>query len=364
MRIAFILQGYPWTPTGGARVVYEYANQLVARGHEVTVVHPRRLPNWSSPPPGGLYRRLRRMAGHLRNLILAPRVEWQPIDNRVRMQYVPEALPRHVPDGDAVVATWWPTAELVLQYPPSKGHKFYLIQHYETWDGAQERLEATWQAPLSKVVISSWLYDKGLELGVLPEEMTYIPNGIDHARFRLLRPIETRPRRIVMMHSRQEWKGSRDGVDALELARREFPTLRAVLFGTRRRPQWLPGWIDYSLNPPQRVLIEGLYNGSSVCLCPSWKEGWCLPPMEAMACGCAVVATDNGGIREYAKDEVTALLSPPKYPEALAKNLLRLLQDEGLRIRLAEAGHQRIQEFSWARSADLLERVLRQHTGD
>lgn len=363
MRISFVLQGYPWTPTGGARVVYEYANQLVARGHEVTVVHPRWLPNWSPRPPASLHRRLVRKAGQLRNMVLTPRVDWQPVDGRVRMLYVREPLPRCVPDGDAVFATWWPTAELVLRYPPKKGRKFYLIQHYETWIGEEQRVRATWRAPLHKVVISRWLYAQGVELGVLSDEMTYIPNGISHTRYRLLRPIKTRPPRVVMMYSEQEWKGGRDGVDALELTRRRFPKLQAALFGTRRRPRWLPGWIEYFANPPQTMLVEDLYNGSSVYLCPSWKEGWCLPPMEAMACGCAVVSTDNGGIREYAEHEMTALLSSPKEPESLAENLLRVLQDDRARIQLAQLGRERIRELSWARSTDSLEQVLRRDTG-
>jgi len=96
-------------------------------------------------------------------------------------------------------------------------------------------------------------------------------------------------------------------------------------------------------------------------LSPNWAEGWHLPPAEAMACGCAVVSTDIGGVRDYAEHEKTALLSPPGDPEALTKNLLRLLEDDNLRIQLAKAGHKRIQEFTWDRSTDLLEQFLIQH---
>lgn len=105
MKITFILPGYPWKPIDGFRVVYEYANRLVARGHEVTVVHPRRLPNWNPPPPN-LYRWLRRKAGYLRNIVLTPKIEWQPIDPRVQLLFVPELNPGYLPDADAVFATW------------------------------------------------------------------------------------------------------------------------------------------------------------------------------------------------------------------------------------------------------------------
>jgi glycosyltransferase involved in cell wall biosynthesis len=50
---------------------------------------------------------------------------------------------------------------------------------------------------------------------------------------------------------------------------------------------------------------------------------------------------------------------PPRHPEALADNILRLLKDDDLRIRLAKAGYERIQEFTWERSTDLLEKALK-----
>ena len=125
-----------------------------------------------------------------------------------------------------------------------------------------------------------------------------------------------------------------------------------------RIPGELPGWIDYRQDPSPGELVSGVYNGSSIYLCPSYLEGFHLPPAEAMACGCAVVSTDIGGVRDYAEHEVTALLSPPRQPEALARNLLRLLEDDGLRVRLAESGNRRIREFTWERSTQLLEEFV------
>ncbi|MCK4793248.1 MAG: glycosyltransferase family 4 protein, partial [Desulfobacteraceae bacterium] len=185
------------------------------------------------------------------------------------------------------------------------------------------------------------------------------PNGIDHTKYRLLQPIENRPPRIAMLYHIIDWKGSEDGIKALELARDKFPKLQAALFSRLARPKGLPEWIEYHCDPPQEDLVGRIYNGSSMYLCPSWREGWHLPPAEAMACGCAVVSTDIGGVRDYAEHGVTALLSPPRNPEALAQNILRLLEDDELRIRLAKAGHERIQEFTWERSTDLLEQFLK-----
>lgn len=339
-------------------MVYEYANQLVIRRHQVVVVHPRRLPNWAPSSPTNPYRRIRRKGGYLRKLFFRPRIDWQPIDPRVQMLYVAEPEARYVPDADAVFATAWPTAELVSEYPCSKGQKFYLAQGYELWEGPKERVDATWLAPLFKVVVSKWLYEKGIELGVLKQQMVHIPNGINHALFQLLQPVAERPKRIAMMYSSGEWKGAVDGVEALGIAKNEFPPLQAILFGVAKRPPWLPQWIQYIQDPPPRILIEQIYNKSSIYLCPSWTEGWGLPPAEALACGCALVLTASGGVSDYAEHGVTALLSATKEPSYLASNIVRLLKDEELRIRLAKEGHQRIQEFTWERSTDLLEQVL------
>jgi len=113
--------------------------------------------------------------------------------------------------------------------------------------------------------------------------------------------------------------------------------------------------MTYQQDPPQDHIIEKLYNGSSIMLSPSRAEGFPLPPAEEAACGCAVVATDIGGHREYLESGVTGLLSPPEDPEALARNLCLLLGNDELRIRLARSGNEFIKRFTWERSADLIE---------
>lgn len=163
-----------------------------------------------------------------------------------------------------------------------------------------------------------------------------------------------------MMYSENQAKGSHDGIRALELAKKEVPQLRAVLFGVSPRPKSLPQWIEYFYQPAIDELVGEIYNGSSIYLCPSWNEGWHLPPAEAMACGCAVVSTDIGGVRDYAQHGVTALLCPPKNSGALAEDIIILLKDDELRIRIAKAGYERIQQFTWERSTDLLEEFLKE----
>ena len=359
MRITFIQPRYDPKPVGGMKVMYEYANQLAARNHEITIVHPRQLPN-ASPYP--LLAKLRLMLNgesiRHRNTYLLEGVPWYPIDQRIKMLSVPEPTASYVPDGDAIFAAFWATAEYVLDHPPEKGIKFYLLQAYEVWCGPENRVHATWRGSPVKIVVSKWLYEKGLKLGVSADRMVHIPNGIDHAKYRVISPIKDRTPRIAMLYHPLALKGADDGIRALEKVRNEFPALQCVLFGVYPRPVKLPVWIEYYSNPSQDELISNIYNGSSILLSSSWEEGFGLPHAEAMACGCAVVSTDSGGVRDFAEHEVTALLSPAKQPQALAENILRLHKDDELRIRIAQAGHERIQEFTWERSVYLLEQCI------
>lgn len=357
LRITFVQGDYSRSPRGGPRVVYQYANGLAARGHEVTVVHPRKLP--IRPPT--LFLRIRRKLGEKRDLIYAPKMKWQHLHEKVRMLYVSDLSPENIPDGDAVFATAWHTAPCVLGYPKQKGEKFYLIQGYETWAGPKEAVDATWLSKLHKIVVARWLSDLGTQLGCT--DITHIPNGIEHDLFRLSVPLDARSPRVIYMYSADISKGADYALEALERAKKQNPRLEVAYFGTGPRPRSIPGWIEYYRDPERAELAEKIYSRGSIFLSSSWSEGLPLSPAEAMACGCALVATDIPGIREYAEDGVTALLSPIKNSQAMAINILRLLENDELRIRLATTGCQRIQEFTWGRSTNLLEEFVINHLG-
>ena len=336
-------------------MVYEYANQLVSRGHHVTVLHPRQL-KFVSPAKRAIRERLRRAKYDLIALFAIPALDWHPIDKRVKLVFAPTSAERYIPDSDVLFATSWQTLQSVLQCSKAKGEKFYLIQGYETWMGPKQAVDQTWLSTTNKVVVSRWLFDLGNSLGA--SDLTHIPNAVDHSRYRVLRPISQRSRRVVMPTSWVSIKGSPDGIKALEIAKTAFPDLQVVLFGNSRRPSWVPAWMSHYENPEQGRIVEDFYNASSIILSPSVTEGFGLAPAEGAACGCAIVATDVGGHREYVEHGVTGLLSPPSDPQALAQNLCRLLGDDDLRICLAHAANERIKQFTWKRSADLLEELI------
>jgi len=120
---------------------------------------------------------------------------------------------------------------------------------------------------------------------------------------------------------------------------------------------------------PQTVITTGrlsdselraAYSGALALIYPSWYEGFGLPVLEAMACGCPVIAANTTSIPEVAG--TAALLIPPNDHVAMAQALLKI-QSEPERNRLREAGLKRAQMFNQQRSASRLQQLL-QHIAE
>jgi glycosyltransferase involved in cell wall biosynthesis len=340
---------------GGFKIIYQYANHLVERGHGVSIVHPRRL-KYLPPERLSLRGRIRKWIEKIHSLLDVPKIEWQRIDPRVVLRFVSDSDARHIPPGDALFASGWHTVNSVLACPPDRGEPFYLIQGYETWQGEKEMVDATWRAPLHKVVIAKWLLEVGQQLGCA--DVGYIPNAIDHDQYRLMNPVEKRGDVVAMMYSSTPFKGSKDGLRALEIVKQSIPDMQVILFGTSRPSELIPSWARYHRNPPQDFIVNNIYNKAAIFVSPSLSEGYALPPAEAANCGCALAVTDSGGTREYVEHGCTGLMSAPGDPESLAKNILMLLQNPDLRLKLVSGARKVIASCDWKNNADKFEQFI------
>lgn len=386
MKITFLLPGIG--VTGGTRVVFEYANHLHNRGHDVSVVYPV-IPMRS----GAKWSNLRKLASRaLRALANLKRgVHVKGFDLKANLIRVPTLAARFIPDADVVVATWWETAHYVSKYSRNKGEKFHLIQGYEIgdlwnesrlWDEAmevtdnpyelplvmanldtqgftfnkkRELVDRTYKLPLHKIVISPWLEKLIREKFNEPVE-ALIANGINLDEFYNEDKQFGRAKRILMLYRASKWKGAGDGIRAFEIVRKRHPEIQLVMFGGPHHRD-VPDYVEYHENIYGENLRK-LYCSCDIRVHPSWIEGFGQSPMEAVACKCALVTTTVGGVPVFAIPGKTALVSPPRSPELLAENIIKLVEDEELLKHISEAGYNYIRKFTWDKATDELEKVF------
>lgn len=132
--------------------------------------------------------------------------------------------------------------------------------------------------------------------------------------------------------------------------------VRLVLAGAVAPGQQSPAGAQHLGYVPAADL-PALYATATVVAYPSRYEGFGLPPLEALACGAAVVATRVGALPETLGD--AAVLVPPTDAQRLTRALAELLADAGKRDALRSAGLARANAFSWQRTAEQTVQVYR-----
>jgi glycosyltransferase involved in cell wall biosynthesis len=97
--------------------------------------------------------------------------------------------------------------------------------------------------------------------------------------------------------------------------------------------------------------MPDLYCAGDIFVFPSLKEGWGLVVLEAMASGVPVIASDIEPLTEYLKDSENAILITPMDHEALAQQMIWVLENKNLREKLATNGLKTAKSYSWRNTA-------------
>ena len=350
MRIGIVFPGTAKAPVGGHKVLYEYANCLVKKGHEVTIYYlaERLLEQYNLITP------VQRICA---KLLVKCRPNWFIFDRKVRKKAIFKISDNEIEDGDVIIATAFLTAQAVSGLNEKKGRKFYFIQDFENWgDVTSEEVIESYSLGMTNIVVSKWL--EGIVNANTNNKAVLITNAIDQECFNVTTPMENRDKYTIVMHYRTAvGKGCSYGLETIKILQKAYPKLKAYIIGTEEAPEDLPDCCTYFYRiPPAQVAL--INNKASIFMCTSVAEGFGLPGLEAMACGCAVVSTDYEGIHEYAIDGVNALLSPVRNPEAMADNIRRLMDSDEMRISIVKQGIETAQNRTIASAVNKLEKIL------
>ena len=150
-----------------------------------------------------------------------------------------------------------------------------------------------------------------------------------------------------------------------DLKRRGFPH-KLVLVGFRRwnfeRDMALIESLDLKNDVVELGFVgdqdlPGIYNLADCFVLPSFYEGFGIPILEAQACGCPVVTSGCGGMREVAGDNA-ALHFDVTSPEHLTEQVATILADAALRESLIQKGLENVKRYSWDNTARQTIRVF------
>jgi glycosyltransferase involved in cell wall biosynthesis len=235
------------------------------------------------------------------------------------------------------------------------------------------------RCPIDRVVtVSNYLRRELVRCYHYPDERISVSyNGVDYNRFHpRLRGDLVRERYklgedpIVLFFGRLvPYKGVEYVLRAAPLILRAVPQVRFLVAGASRYDAArIKGLLAH---PPlaDRLVLTGyvpeeevpaLYAAADVFCFPSLWEGFGLPPVEAQACGRAVVAFKTCALPEVVRDGATGILVSPGDWRSLARAVIGLLRDADLRAEMGRRAAGWVRErFSWERVAAVVEEAYK-----
>lgn len=314
--------------TGGTRFIYQLANEMIDKGHSVEIVLPEE-----------------------------GAISW-PL--RAQVTRVKELAPHTIPPADFILPNFWPT--VFPAWESKKGRVVRLSLGYEPlWVEEKEKALASYLIKAPIIAISEW--HRQLILQGTGRNSTVIPGGVDSAVFcpSPKRSLSTGRLSIAYILRSKEhgytWKGSEDFWEACQRLTSLVPAFDIQVVATEGANYLGP--LPYEIvKAPSDLEMARFYAQADIFVSTSYFESFSMPSLEAMACGTAVVSTDNGGNRDYAKNGENCLLVPPSDIQQLTHALAHLLTQATARNQLALAGRRFAQSWTWRHSADKLEALL------
>lgn len=350
VRLSFVLSSLHLS--GGVRVVVEFANRLSERGYEINLV----------TPGGTIDSDIRaELANQVKIYESEVAISSKTTVNKLALTW---SLSRSIPLSDIIFSTHTPTipSALLAARLWQRSRLFWLYQDYlEMFEGrpTEQRILRWGTRRHDKILtVSHWSQRELKQLGA-PEPIV-VGEGLSHAEEFYPRP-ELRntssTRKILCLGDMRPRKGFEDFLTAAEILYRRNPNVEFWLVSKEVCNIETSIPIRYNYRPNRHQLAK-LYAACDLFVLASWWESFGLPPLEAMACGAAVVLTDSRGIREYAQPEENCLMVPPRQPELLAKAIERVLTDPTLADRLRRNGPPTAARFTWNAAVDRFEQAV------
>jgi glycosyltransferase involved in cell wall biosynthesis len=368
--------------TGGAASTLEYARRLQERGHDVSIATwPKFLWQGAEPfPELGFSIPIHYDRSAKAESLPFHLVNQSPRDYLGELQFFVtylNLLTPAIPKADLIIATNWDG--IIPAWQSGKGKPVHFPQHYDevffSLDGSAKAslqgnplikmlCRTAFQTPAYRIANSTWLANEFRRR--FGAKVPVVTHGVDSERFRprLKRSSQDGIIRVVTCSRHEKWKGFQDAVAAMgKLMARHSGRIEWHVHGLAHQIGPRNSLAPYAFHGAlDNDALSTLYAESDIVLCPSWYESFPLPPIEAMACGTAVVTTPYG-TEDYAIDGHTAMVVRPRDTDNFVNALDALVGKPDLRERLARNGRAMAESLTWDRAVtgreDLLWRIHR-----
>lgn len=219
-------------------------------------------------------------------------------------------------------------------------------------------------------VISNFLKNIVLSLGVEKEKVKVIPNGINLSELKLSveKGIEKEKYRIICVARLEKYKGIEYLIEALPKILESFPKTRLILIGDGQERNNLELKIK-KLRLEDKVELKGEISHkeipeelakSNVFVLPSLEEGQGLVVLEAQAARIPVIGTRVGGIPDFIRDGESGILVEPKNPLKLAQSVIRIFSDTEFAQNLVKNASINSEKYDWHNIAEEIDQIYKQ----
>ena len=311
-----------WTGVcGGSKIILEHANRLTERDHKVTLISHDEKPKWFK----------------LNEKVDFIQVPW----NEVLCEEIPK-------NTDIIIATYWREIYECVEQKIApviyfEQGDYHLFDLEKLDDRTFNYIEKQLKTINFIYTVSNFAKEKLKE--IYNVESIVIPNAVDNNVFYYEKHTKNDVSNITLIGSEEAtFKRIQNILDAIKIIEKK---------GYKIKLNWITPTVpkkntDISaiVNPPQ-MLIGDTLRKTDIYICASMYESFCLPVLEAMTCGAAIVTTNNGGNMDFVEDEKNALIIEKDNIDDIVEKIERLLNNENLKQYLIKNGVEESARYSW-----------------
>lgn len=338
MKITFILPGSGLS--GGVRSTVITANGLIEKGHQVRLlVHEagifsrsRLRKQWLKIRYPGTWGELRLFKGRIDTFRDLTKCSFE--------------------NDEIVVAVGLWSCREIAKLPVDSTKKIHYIHGEIPWD--TNFMKEAWSENVTKITVASFLEQRVKDI-CGQDVFAVIPNGVETTEY-YPSVLESERDGIGTIFGTSCYKDPETILNVLQSLRQNHCQIPQHIFGACCRPKEIPP--KRYIRLPSIEKTREIYSHSLVWILASRSEGFGIPILEAMACGCAVVATDCGGPRDIIKDGENGFLVEVGNVEQIVDRIELLLEDDALRRRIVERAKETVNRFTWEASIQKLEQAL------